>query len=226
MVGNNTRMTTRNGGPCHLLSIPPELRLRIYEYLYDNEKDRRCSLILRNNKFIECFQIPCFGCEGAAALLRTCKEIYYEATPVLYENTTFKILVFGHNKPEFSTLHSLAPVQTCTSLLKQVRRLSLNVYLREKQDMDPAILRLTRLLQQFPTDRKLKSCSATIVLCSSLRGSHELNRELSAAFLRTVLDLERNPILPGSNLSKVSADVYHEIWKDTVRLMRRFNAEF
>ena len=61
---------------CPLLNLPPGLRLRIYEYIYD--RDRRCSLVVRNNKQVECFQLPCFGCAGAVALLRTYKEIYHE----------------------------------------------------------------------------------------------------------------------------------------------------
>lgn len=64
----------------HFLSLPPEIRLQIYKYtLICNNQIKPERRRGRGDSTI------------AAPLLRTCKQIYHEAAPVLYSGNTFLI---------------------------------------------------------------------------------------------------------------------------------------
>ena len=202
-----------------LFRLPPELRLRIYEYIYNGE--RGCSLIARNNRQVECFKLPCFGCAGPAALLRTCKEVYREAAPVLYSTTTFKILLFGLKQPEMGTLAPFCPLRSCLAL-RHTRNLELVLHLRDNHDLKPILNRLTALVQQLPPERELKSCSVHIVLYS-----HRSIGDYSPSYavLDHIRGLERKPRLREPNLRLVRQDIYRELWKEAVRVVQRFHPD-
>jgi hypothetical protein len=87
---------------CHLLELPTELRLGIYEFIF--ETDYECliglhggrtpiakGLMLSSNN---CGPIPL----RLAALLRTCRTVLDEALPILYQQTTFtfSINIYSH----------------------------------------------------------------------------------------------------------------------------------
>nr|OQO28547.1 hypothetical protein B0A51_03722 [Rachicladosporium sp. CCFEE 5018] len=81
--------------PCRLLELPPELRLRIYEALYPPGQRYfemfpavhifKTSDALRPKELQQSVR--------AVALLRTCRQIHTEATPILYKHTVFDITI-------------------------------------------------------------------------------------------------------------------------------------
>ena len=76
---------------CHLLSLPPELRLRIYEYLYSH------TISSQSVDWRWSYVVPLLRPQ-LTALLRTCKTIHREAAPVLYGNLNASLVVtnFDH----------------------------------------------------------------------------------------------------------------------------------
>nr|OQO29000.1 hypothetical protein B0A51_03582 [Rachicladosporium sp. CCFEE 5018] len=99
--------------PCHLLALPPELRLRIYEALLP---PGHCYFRIYPAVYIHREAdrlVPrAAGLEQSVrdvALLRTCRQVHAEATPVLYDHTIFDIMFgtpFAHFKmnPIFCSL--------------------------------------------------------------------------------------------------------------------------
>lgn len=69
------------------LDLPAELRIDIYRYTFNFAKPIRCHATIMNGKFFEVrshFNI-------SSQLLRTCKTVYNEARPVLFQMNTFQI---------------------------------------------------------------------------------------------------------------------------------------
>ena len=66
----------------HLLALPSEVRLLIYELIFPP-----CRVDLCTSKWIDGE-----GQSGrSTAILTTCQTIYTEAKPILYENTEFNV---------------------------------------------------------------------------------------------------------------------------------------
>lgn len=85
---------------CHLLELPPELRLEIYDFLFPDEDLYAMDLISFNTREGTMYtltaprgQLRCMG--KATALLSACREINGEATPVFYRSLMFSIAVGG-----------------------------------------------------------------------------------------------------------------------------------
>nr|OQO28543.1 hypothetical protein B0A51_03718 [Rachicladosporium sp. CCFEE 5018] len=97
---------------CRLFGIPPELRLRIYELLFPAEVCiMHVSRIVRarhhNNGKIKITSAPIY-----MELLRTCRTIYDEASPVLYKHASLDIsvtqmLTMDENSPKLCWLDDL-----------------------------------------------------------------------------------------------------------------------
>lgn len=75
---------------CHILRIPPELRLRIYDYYFGDEKT---CMVEWGDEIIVKWQRDQAGTanDSGSSLLRTCKTICIEASPVLYATCTLSI---------------------------------------------------------------------------------------------------------------------------------------
>ncbi|KAF2421001.1 hypothetical protein EJ08DRAFT_665399 [Tothia fuscella] len=65
-----------------IFNIPPELRLKIYGYVFKKRTWYRKTM----TRPVNYFSTP----TNNAQVLRTCKQFYDETLPVLYENTTFQ----------------------------------------------------------------------------------------------------------------------------------------
>ncbi|KAK4954523.1 hypothetical protein LTR10_007954 [Elasticomyces elasticus] len=78
---------------CHLLELPPELRLLIYEFLYAS--DYKHNIVVDGALVVFTLAKPIFGriFQHFAALLRTCTLIHNEAEPILYEATAFDMYI-------------------------------------------------------------------------------------------------------------------------------------
>ena len=76
---------------CLLLSLPPELRVNIYEYLFPpyERSFSACDRIYRDR--------PAKDAIVHVALLQSCRLIHSEATPILYTNITFTVVIYNKN---------------------------------------------------------------------------------------------------------------------------------
>jgi hypothetical protein len=72
----------------HILSLPPELRLRIYEHIFN--RSYHTGLLIRSHSKVELISLA----KAHAAIIKTCRKIYHEATPYLYDATTFRVQIY------------------------------------------------------------------------------------------------------------------------------------
>jgi hypothetical protein len=83
---------------CHLLGLPSELRLLIYEHLFPP-----CKIDIhaqRESPWVDNEDVHATSRE--VAVLETCRTIYKEAAPVLYENTEFFIMLACSGRDMYS----------------------------------------------------------------------------------------------------------------------------
>ncbi|KAK3623490.1 hypothetical protein LTR56_021580 [Elasticomyces elasticus] len=118
--------TTGNGAKalqkCHLLELPPELRLLIYEFVYAG--DFRHEIVLDSIMVVSVNlssdDVGRFA--HFAALLRTCTLIRHEAEPVLYEAAPLDIYIEGeaylYEKCWKGELHTCPFIKHITNIKK------------------------------------------------------------------------------------------------------------
>ncbi|KAK5738796.1 hypothetical protein LTR17_005731 [Elasticomyces elasticus] len=84
---------------CHLLELPPELRLLIYAFVYEDGYEQ--SIVAGPTLVLSTRPSRNDGgrCKHFTALLRTCTLVRDEAEPVLYEATTFDVYIEGASYP-------------------------------------------------------------------------------------------------------------------------------
>lgn len=119
-------MPTEAQRRCFLLELPPELRLRIYEHVF--EGICRCTLTVCNDLRVIRNHVSWWGANYSnlsgdqhrwAAVLETCKLVAHEATPVLYAATTFTVAVREVHSANFP------PPAKAVDLLQSCRPLAL-----------------------------------------------------------------------------------------------------
>ena len=134
---------------CILLeALPPELRLRIYEHLYN--EPCHCSLLMRNVAKIELIN----RAQTPAALIGTCRTIYMEAAPILYNTTTFRLQIYPEGG--FHT-HRMTVFHTANPYLGRIQHLEVKVGLLEAYLITPAMEFLQTLasaLEEIDADMK------------------------------------------------------------------------
>lgn len=97
----NRRDGVAASSTCNLLQLPPELRIRIYGYLWED----RCIEVK-----IDIVQLPddidTIGLLGRRSvdLLSTCKQLHSEASAVLYQQTKFDFQIDNVSPLRFRTL--------------------------------------------------------------------------------------------------------------------------
>ena len=99
---------------CHLLDkLPSELRLNIYEHVY--EKSIHRVLNLTSTLRVLQVKVPTtVSTRNYAALLRTCKTIYEEAMPCLYGNFRFSMFVYALSREQ--NYNVIGPLASCSLL--------------------------------------------------------------------------------------------------------------
>ena len=203
---------------CPLLSLPPELRLRIYDFIYNTSSlTQPCNLIIRNDTHIRTFSIPSLGCEGAANLLRVCKQINLEATPVLYARAEFKVCIFGRKQPPIPFLASYGLIDDYLTLAN-ARNLTLVLHVQAPGEVELIFHRLALILQKLDGPKKLEKCTVQIVLYWR-PNSHDA--KVALAVVRRILELERI-----SELNLVEREVYTQLWKEAMRVSQREPFEY
>ena len=128
----------QSAGRCHLLEdLPPELRLRIYEHLFNEEY--RPSLLIGSCSKIQ-FLSPA---KAHAGILKTCRTIYSEATPLLYRKTTFQVQIYPVNG--FSPHGNIARFNASTPFLSRIQHLEIKSCILFPPDIGAAL----RLFKTF-----------------------------------------------------------------------------
>ncbi|KAK3644946.1 hypothetical protein LTR56_009333 [Elasticomyces elasticus] len=118
---------------CHLLELPAELRVRIYEYLYDSAHTvdlyifRQGNVIRREDSDTTTTQrqLTC----NLPSLLKTCKLISREANPVLYRSLVFSVSIDAAPYRNFWQFVDLGRVGDCL-FFRNVQRIRLFIRLR------------------------------------------------------------------------------------------------
>ncbi|KAK5744592.1 hypothetical protein LTR17_001987 [Elasticomyces elasticus] len=140
------------GMRCHLLELPPELRVRIYEYLYESYDgyDGVAFAVYANGEIRRKYpwQVP--GVEptprrlhNPTSLLKVCRTITTEATPVLYKMMTVTV--------HFLALKDVkqAPMLSPTArdlFFNQVKNMNLHISAFGSEGIERAMSHLPRAL--------------------------------------------------------------------------------
>lgn len=146
----------RSAPKCHLLeSLPPELRLRIYEFVYS--EPCYCSLVMRSKSKLELFSRPA---SATNSMLRTCRTMYAEAAPVLYAAAVFRV----HIHPE-EDYHNVVPREVLGLPLERIRHVELDVYFKSGHHTGPVLQALRYLTAKLDTpEAELESLQARLAL--------------------------------------------------------------
>jgi hypothetical protein len=113
---------TNDKGPqprCYLLELPAELRLHIYEYVFEGITLRGALL-----NYDDYFPFPNYFPinNGTNAVLRSCRQIFTEARPVLYNQLSFKLIVCGISERRARNFHSddIVPQKNVLPLMRNI----------------------------------------------------------------------------------------------------------
>jgi hypothetical protein len=132
---------------CHLLGLPSEIRLLIYEELFP---PRRIDMTDKK-----------LGLD--TAILATCRTIHKEAKPVLYENTEFEITLHAEGEYVGPYYKNSDNAKRIWPLFNLARKLSLNIILgasrkRMLKEMASELTRLDEASHLKKLDITFKSC--------------------------------------------------------------------
>lgn len=197
-----------------LLSLPAELRLRIYDYIYyEKELRRACIFTLLNSNDISIFRTPSSGHSGTASHLRTCKQIYDEAPDLFYSNMPFILCIFGCDQPLLQDMAPYGSIEDCPTLQK-VRNLEIVLHLFSHDEVTSMLQRLHRALNLLDSDQQLRTCDIEFEMYGKLPQRSAANAALS--IVQNILEIERD-----GGLTTVESQVYSRLWSETMRLARR-----
>ena len=131
-------MATEQINRCAFLDfLPVEIRLRIYEELYDEQY--HSSLLIRSGSKVELISLA----KAHAALLKTCRTIYSEAAPLLYDATTFRVQIYPVEG--FSSHGNINRLHTSTPFLRRIRHVEIKSCIILPGHIEPAL----RLMKTF-----------------------------------------------------------------------------
>lgn len=123
---------------CALLEVlPPEVRLRIYEELFDEAY--HSSLLIRSDSKIELISLA----KAHAALLKTCWTIYREAVPILYDATTFRVQIYPVEG--YSSHGNINRLHASTPFLRRMQHVEIKSCIVLPCHIEPAL----RLMKTF-----------------------------------------------------------------------------
>lgn len=108
-----------------MLSLPTEIRLAILEYLLICPEPLHNVVLGPKNCLI-----PSSNHNGAAKIVTTCRQLAYEALPIIYERNSFEILIFTPLNcidPCMVMLDEELSVESRPAVLSRVRKLRVNL---------------------------------------------------------------------------------------------------
>ena len=138
-LATRTKCDDEGGEPCHLLSLPPELRLRIYEYYFGEPRPCR-SLRIDYSDRVRCWWFPDYtqtGPEGPILpLLCLCRKVYHDTVPVLWQTT--KVHIFMGENFLHTPGRKILESNESYAFLKQIQTVNINALLRGENERHPA----------------------------------------------------------------------------------------
>ena len=120
-----------------LEALPPEIRLRIYEELFD--ETYHSSLLIRSDSKIELISLP----KAHGAILKTCRTIYKEASAILYDATTFRVQIYPVEG--YSSHGNVNRLHSSTPFLRRIRHVEIKSCIILPSHIEPAL----RLMKTF-----------------------------------------------------------------------------
>lgn len=199
--------------PCHLLKLPLELRLEIYDYLYTGpfvwKAVVRDSVFVgrtTDEKSLPRDETALRPDRGSLALLRTCKSIRDEVSPIFYDNLTLTIHVVQYHDEDANLspqLIRLSPVARLSVLLR-VKGMKIhmcdcpfcsNKVMGAGSNLSTA--RLARLIKEADYGRNLKHLTINIHLRHQDYGPSKLLEAIKS------IDCKGEVIIRASSYAKI-----------------------
>lgn len=199
---------------CPLLSLPAELRLRIYDYLYKGQEPHRCTFHLVKPNAISAFSIPAFGHVAAASHLRTCKQINNEATPLFYASISFVLAVFGNKQPPIPLSAQYSSIESCPTFWN-IRNLTIILHVCNISGISTIFRRLSSALALLDGSRRLRECHVQLVLYDGRKPEFS-DAKAALAIVKWILKAESR-----GGLSTLECQVYTLLWSEAVRVSCR-----
>lgn len=198
-------MEARRPGRCYLLEgLPPELRLRIYEYAYGEPV--LCRLYIRKGQTIE-QPVGGKGIGGARpALHLSCKTIYKEATPVLYAMTEFTFNIFSVRTSY--PFNDISLIHECP-FLHRLQRLEIHICLYHTTGAVERLQKMEALAVSIETaGARIKALRVSNQACAECRGRHDSVR--SKGFVEQCLQGEIDR-LTGKKEGELQSGLYRKM---------------
>lgn len=143
--------------PCHLLDLPPELRLEIYGWLFDAALEVQLDVL--DDIFIDADITGPPEAFLGVKLLQTCRIIHKEAEPILYHHAVFNLEVAdGEERLDDDHLAvNLGSIHNCRYLLHRIRMAKLTMYsTRFPVDIGKLTLHIAAVLDAMEQGRHVK----------------------------------------------------------------------
>jgi hypothetical protein len=194
------------------LSLPPELRLQIYDYLYSDQLPYHYSFKIFRSHSISRSHTPT-GHAGTAAHLRTCRQINDEATPIFYSRIPFLLSIFGVLRSRLPPSAHYSSLRACPTF-SNIRNLRIILYAANARDVDCVLNRLSSALKLLDGGRRLRECRVEFFLYGEKPKISYATAAL--AVVKRIIELERR-----GGLNVVECQVYSLLWTDVVSRSRR-----
>lgn len=190
--GTIIRSSLRNRRPPNLVTIPPEMRLHIYAYLFGErtavmtKRSDIGNICRRRVRVARIDEDVLSRTNRSSQVLRVCRKIFYEALPVLYSSTRFYLHSGAH-------LGSLSRHIDCNSVRSILLRLHFRMHDRI-EDADSAEAALRPLCMDgliLPSLTSLQIKVNPIKSKDSLTARTEAqNKEMQVAALSKILQIQ------------------------------------
>ena len=190
-------------GASILLSLPLELREQIWAYvLAARSEDHEAHFhvyhviygsCLRKTKRKDHYMKRKLSLR--TALLRTCKPVHLEAVQMLYDSTTFNLVLCAGRPSPSNNLrgkNNLGPIQDCKRLFERVRKLQIIIQPGKKADAVKYATRIWEFVNMLDFCEGLTSVVLTFNFAESMIAfQHNNSRELFNATMRALHPLAR-----------------------------------
>ncbi|KAK3628922.1 Hsp70 protein that interacts with Zuo1p [Elasticomyces elasticus] len=153
---------------CYLLEILPELRLRIYELLYGGYFKVviyvfwNCEM---QSRVWSIYSVMGDKAETLTALLKSCKLINEEATPVLYQNLHFTICFRNDEDGKNDENRDLGQLYRC-QFGKNIEKITIMIRVDGEGDKESAVYRLNILFRALQLYRVVEIEKLWLKICN------------------------------------------------------------
>lgn len=139
---------------CYLLEMPPELRLNIYDILFDPQQ---YVFFIGNEIYYEREYISGALTVHGTMLLQTCREIHQEAFPVFYDKCLLRIYCMDDLNTMYNSEHRREmDTDGLAMALKCARKVKVIVQRNSDETISGLTSSITRVLSQLEFGRSLR----------------------------------------------------------------------